>query len=98
MLGFCSWSFAFTVIVLVFVAVFPLEFFTVYVIVYFPAFDVFTEPEIDILLDISPSLSSFAVAPCSEYVSPTFMVIWLSPFNVIVGSLLSCLLDELVFD
>ena len=57
------------------VTVFPLEFFTEYVIVYFPAFDVFTEPDIDILLDISPSLSSFAVAPSSVYVSPTFNVI-----------------------
>ena len=73
--GSFTGSFAFTVIVLVFVTVFPLEFFTEYVIVYFPAFDVFTEPDIDILLDISPSLSSFAVAPCSLYVSPTFNVI-----------------------
>ena len=63
--GFFSGSLAFTVIVLVFDTDFPFEFFTEYVIVYFPAFDVFTDPEIDILLVISPSLSSFAVAPCS---------------------------------
>ena len=63
--GFFSGSLAFTVIVLVFDTDFPFEFFTEYVIVYFPALDVFTDPDIVILLVISPSLLSFAVAPCS---------------------------------
>ena len=87
LVSFCfGVSFAFTVIVLFTVAVFPFEFLTEYVIVYFPALDVFTVPDIVILLVISPSLSSLAVAPCSVYVSPTFRFILASPFKVIVGS------------
>ena len=54
---------------------------------------VFTVPFAVILLDISPSLLSFAVAPCSVYLSPTFKVIFASPFNLIVGASLFCFLS-----
>ena len=57
--------FSSTIIVLTFVVSFPCESFTLYVIVYVPAFYVFTLPEISIFDVKSPSLSSLAVAPFS---------------------------------
>ena len=60
-----------------------------YITVYVPGEDVFTEPVIIILFVRFPSKLSLAVAPVSVYVSPTFRVIEDCPFNVITGGVLS---------
>ena len=74
-----SSSFFSTITFLSTVALLPALSETVYLITYSPSFLVSTLPVIFIFLVISPSTLSVANAPGSLYVSPTFIVIVLSP-------------------
>ena len=71
------------------VAAFPAASETLYEIVYVPAVDVSTEPEIDIDEVMFPSTLSEAVAPGSVKVSPTLILIVEEPVNVITGAVVS---------
>ncbi len=53
--------------------------------VYVPGTDVFTEPDVVIELDRSPSSVSDAVAPSSEYGEPSVITCGLAPFSAIIG-------------
>ena len=80
-----SSSFFSTITFLSAVALLPALSETVYLITYSPSFLVSTLPVIFIFLVISPSTLSVATAPGSLYVSPTFIVIVLSPKSSITG-------------
>lgn len=80
-----SSSFFSTITFLSTVALLPALSETEYLITYSPSFLVSTLPVIFIFLVISPSTLSVATAPGSLYVSPTFIVIVLSPESSITG-------------
>ena len=56
-----------------------------------PAVLVFTAPVVTILEVKLPSILSLAVAPCSEYVSPTFKLSVDEPISVITGATVSAI-------
>ena len=76
-------------------AAFPLLSFTLKVSVYTPGVPVTINPVISIDCVMSPSTSSFAVAPASLQFSPTLTVTLCSPFNVITGATSSTTLTVL---
>ena len=75
------------------IALFPAISRTLYNSVYVPATAVFTVPVTTMLLETSPSILSIAVAPASTYTSFTNISTGLSPFNAMIGAIVSGIED-----